>query len=388
MKTMKISKIALAVVGMTAATSAFAITGDARGSAMGGVGVASANYLESSIYNPAMGTKVKESDDFGVMLSVGALAADPDNMEESVDDVSTMVDDFDDFGITPTNDDWNQTLDNLDESVLRGEVSSSLLIAIPTKAVSTTFFTNVNAKVIGTTLVDDADRDYFVNGGVDDLKSETHALVGGTVDIGFAFAKEFTVFDDQALSVGVAPKYQKVYAYYAAETVEDFEDVEFDENDAETSGAFNIDLGVSYTPVENVTLAVAATNLIEQELETNVSGLGGTATYKVAPMVVVGAAYSNDFFTIATDVDLTENEYFEIANIKATEQYARVGVEFDAWEWAQLRAGYAHSMSDFSEDKVTAGIGIKAFGSVGIDVAAEMTEEREVGAVVNLVAKF
>jgi len=69
-------------------------------------------------------------------------------------------------------------------------------------------------------------------------------------------------------------------------------------------------------------------------------------------------------------------------------QFARLGVELDAWHWAQLRAGYSHSMTDYSKDMLTAGLGFTPFGLFGVDIAAQFGEDDHYGVATQFVFMF
>ncbi|MCG3864996.1 MULTISPECIES: conjugal transfer protein TraF [unclassified Photobacterium] len=85
-KLKKLSAVTIILLS-TSSTAAFAFNGaDARGMAMGGTGVASADYLTSGFYNPALATNYKDNDDFGLMLpSVSVSAHDADDLYHKID---------------------------------------------------------------------------------------------------------------------------------------------------------------------------------------------------------------------------------------------------------------------------------------------------------------
>ncbi|MGR5541169.1 hypothetical protein ACPV5V_21695, partial [Vibrio campbellii] len=78
--------------------------------------------------------------------------------------------------------------------------------------------------------------------------------------------------------------------------------------------------------------------------------------------------------------------YFE--QIDYQTQYARIGTELDAWEWAQLRLGYQHSMTDDAEDVITAGMGLKPFGLIGLDLSGSYGKDNNYGVSAQLIMHF
>ena len=64
----KKSILTLSIIGALSASNVSAANkiADARGNAMGNTGVASADYLTSAFYNPALAANFNNEDDFGV----------------------------------------------------------------------------------------------------------------------------------------------------------------------------------------------------------------------------------------------------------------------------------------------------------------------------------
>lgn len=396
----KLSKLSAVtfILLSTSSTAAFAFNGaDARGGAMGGVGVASANYLAAGFYNPALATNYKGNDDFGLMLpSVSFSAHDADDLYHKIDHFQEVNDRLfpeGDLGNykEPSNADkteWKDALNALDNGQIQLDVQAGIAVAIPNHYVSATVFTKAQVSAFVTTYINPDDlKDKNIDNDDYDPKSTVKGLAGGTADLGIALAKSFNLpFKDQTISVGFSPKIQKIYAMKYIDTVSGFDDSEFDAGKDHTEKtAFNIDLGIAYKPLETVTIGLAAQNVIKQSLETNVpisSHLKDkdktTATYLVEPKYTAGVAYDNGMFTVAADIDLNKQRYFEESSYET--QFAHVGAEFNVWDWAQLRAGYSISMTDYAKNMVTAGIGLKPFGAFGIDLAGQYGEDNNYGA--------
>lgn len=90
-------------------------------------------------------------------------------------------------------------------------------------------------------------------------------------------------------------------------------------------------------------------------------------------------------FTTALDVDLTPASGF-ISDSKR--QFAAIGAEFNAWKWAQLRAGYRQNLVSNDGSAFTAGLGISPFDVVHIDVAGMAGTDNNYGAVAQLQFTF
>ncbi len=68
---------------------------EARNDAMGGTGVASANYGSGVLLNPALLAKAKPEDNITVVPAVGVQITDKDNLRDEIDDISDKVDYYD-----------------------------------------------------------------------------------------------------------------------------------------------------------------------------------------------------------------------------------------------------------------------------------------------------
>ena len=68
---------------------------EARNDAMGGTGVASANYGSGVLINPALLAKAKPDDDITLIVpSIGAQISDKDDLRNKIDDISDDVNNY------------------------------------------------------------------------------------------------------------------------------------------------------------------------------------------------------------------------------------------------------------------------------------------------------
>ncbi|MDK9789782.1 conjugal transfer protein TraF [Vibrio sp. D431a] len=366
--------------------SANASLSDARSAGMGGVGAASADYMTASFHNPALAAAHTAKDDFGLLLpSVGVRGRDGDSI---YDKITTFQDAFEAFEQDPTDpankEKWQKALKDLDNATIDVDISAGASIAIPNKFVSTNFFTKAEAVTLAIAQVDESDFD--IDHPSDKIMSTAHGVSGATLDVGFTFAKEFKISKSLPVKVGISPKFQQLYTINYKNTVEGFDKDDFDfENEFEKTSGFNIDAGVSYNLTKNVRFGFYGKNLIAQDIETNES-LGTKATYQVEPEYKAGLAYNSRLYSLALDVDLNERKYFK--EYKYSTQSVRAGGELNAWDWAQLRVGYIHSLTDHQDDLITAGIGLKPFGVFGLDLAGQYGKDNNFGASAQMVFQF
>lgn len=381
---LKLSAVTCALLSIYSPSALSATNGaDARSAAMGGTGVASANYLEAGFYNPALAVNYNKNDDFGLILPTVGVAVNDKN--DLINNIDNFQDVYDRIGVdNVTQEEWQNALKALDNSKLDGEVNVGFAVSIPNKYISMNLFTKAQVNMVVVTDISDEDlaldpNDIDKNSDISQLTSTVTGFAGGTADLGIALAKSFDLpFDGQTLAVGISPKFQKILALKYQDTPAGFDESDFDaEDEYVEKSTFNVDFGLAYKPTTNVTLAFAAQNMIKQELDSNIS-YGSLITYLVEPKYSLGVAYDNKLLTVAFDIDLNKQRYFE--QLDHETQFARIGAEFDMWQWAQLRAGYSLSMTDYANSMVTAGIGFKPFGAFGIDLAGQYGEDNNYGA--------
>ena len=366
----KKSILALSITGALLASNVSAANkvADARGNAMGNTGVASADYLTSAFYNPALAANYKIEDDLGVFIALGATVSDQDDIITTIDD---LQDNIDNNNTTAT----NKNLDELDGAKpLTVNVGLGVAIALPTRIVSSNLFVRGYTEIAGVT--DITPNDY--------TKSNVNLVAFGYAEVGLALANQYMIAGQQ-VSLGITPKYQQMTTYAQRVSVKEFDVEDYDESE-NTKSAFNVDLGAVWYK-ENFRAALAIKDLFSQEIDvSNNQNINGT--YNLDTQVTVGVAYSSDYFVVAIDADLTKQTRFENAYTNDDTQFVRFGIEGNAWGWAQLRAGYEIDLEETLDNSITAGIGISPFDLVSIDLAASYAGENQAGVSANLALTF
>ncbi len=219
----------------------------------------------------------------------------------------------------------------------------------------------------------DGDRIIFQNGDLAadadevDFTSTARFVAVNVTEVGITIAKQvsFGDNDDNVWSFGITPKVQNFDIYDYLYRVDDEDDVDFDDvTDAkESESAFNMDIGVAraFGTEGNFRIGAVARNVIKQELDTP---LGDKV--ELDPQVRVGAAYRWGLIDLAADFDVTKNDAIAFGG---ETQYAMLGAEFNAWNWAQVRLGYRTDMANSGFDSYSVGVGFSPFG-VHVDLAA------------------
>ena len=384
-KTLALMIISVTTFNAHAALQSF----DARSHGMGGVGVASSDYLTASFHNPALAAKYHDSDDFGLLLpAVGAQVFDGTDMIKRADDFSNI---YDNFKADPSDKNGQAVINSLKDfkgnrAFVQGGVGAA--ISIPNKYLSVNLFSKVYADAF--VMTDIADKDLNVSTlDPDNLKSRGVAMGVAIAEGGATFAKSYET-KQGTFYVGVSPKYQHVQTINYSATMDNYTLDDFDNDKYITKDAnINLDAGIAYQMAQGFTIGLSGRNLISQSYETKLND-GIQGVYKMNPVYTVGASFTHPLFTVAVDVDLNENERYESItglnnSVNASDdntQMAGVGLEFNAWDWAQLRAGYQYDITGNTDGQLTAGVGISPFGAVHLDVSANYGGDNQFGAVV------
>ncbi len=386
----------MATTGTASATGYF----EARNSAMGGTGVASSTYGAAALANPALMTHYGERDDFSLILpSVGGQVSDPDHLQDGVDGVRDAWNHYDNAlsAGTVTAGDAQALKDRLmkfRDTGASAQVGAGIVATLPNSVVPFALVVKAwgTASVNGS--VSDHDLQYLddvIAGKVtpsdadkDTLTSKARGRAAVVTDVGVALAREFES-GGVKYSVGVTPKWQRVDTFNYNVTVKDYDRGDFDGNQyRNTTTGFNADIGFAADLNDNWTLGLAVQNIVPRSIDTReVNGI--RETFKIRPQATAGVSWHNSLFTAAADVDLTPGSGF---NGDPHPQYARVGGEFNAWSWAQVRAGYQQSLDHNEGSAFTAGIGISPFDVVHLDLTGLVGTDRTYGAVAQLSVTF
>ncbi|WP_372882961.1 conjugal transfer protein TraF [Psychromonas sp.] len=378
----KITVLAVSIssVLLTSQANAANQVADARGNAMGNTGVASADYLSAPFYNPALGSSFRDNDDFALLLpAFGASIHDSDDSLSVIDDLQASIKNYE-SAITPSlqqADELNGYLDQLDgNQPLRVTAGLGFAASLPSQTVSSNLFARRYIEVV-------AAADVADDSNVEQRYQNSHIdmLAFDYTEIGLSFAKAFTLAGEK-VSFGVTPKYQQLTTYAQRVTVSDFDIENYDESEI-SKNAFNFDLGAVWYK-DNLRTGLALKNILAQEIDAKRNGLQDT--YELKPQATLAIAYTAEYFTVAVDADLTKQTRFKSLNDDT--QFVRFGFEGNAWDWAQLRAGYEMDLEDTLDNSITAGIGISPFDVVSLDIAGSYAGDNQFGASANLAFTF
>ncbi|SIO96415.1 conjugal transfer protein TraF [Vibrio spartinae] len=374
----------LLVVSSGSMAASYAV--EARGDAMGGTGVVSANYLTAPFYNPAIVAIYRKNDDAGMLLpSFGLTYNDPDDISNTIDDVGDLIKNVE-GGDSSQEAQLQSQLDALNGGELKADIGGAIAIGIPNQYISMNLFGKAYAETYVTPSIATTGSSTLDNA----QNSTIDAVSVAVTEVGLSLAK-YQTFLGQHISVGVSPKLQRVYTYVYEASLKNYDLSDIDANSTGET-VFNLDAGLLwfYGPVR---VGFAATNLVSRDITTRLvaSSISGKAdlqySYQLRPLYTVGVGLIGDYASISVDYDLNEEERY--TNFNDNTQMLRVGGEIDILRQLKLRAGYKKNLVYSGSDGVyTAGIGLSLLGLFELDAAVSYTNAHAKGAYVNFLSTY
>ena len=374
---------------------------DARSVAMGNVSVATGGVTTAAFSNPAM-LMVNETDDtFALHIGVGAVFIEDGGITDDIDDFQAIEDQIAALDQTTTADEdalvaalnaQIQVINNLsgDSLLGRGTPNVALVYGGDSFSVAVTaggdaYASGAISNISGATPLDVADvrADILADGDLDYNPTADLEAVGViTQEIGVSIATNATVLG-MDVSFGIKPKVvsAEAIAFRQAVDVVDVEDI-IDDSTQDLGSFTTLDAGVAIGVTESIRVGVVAKNLISETLTVSTNGFNKDIEFDT--QLRVGVAYNNSFMTVAADMDLIETD--PILAEDANKMLA-LGVELNAFDFVQLRAGYQTNMASgaSADDLISAGIGL--WLGFNLDIAAVISED-SVGAFVQTGFRF
>ena len=426
-------------------TTAYAVSFnsfDPRSMAMGGAGVAVANVATAPFFNPAL-LNATHDDDFAIELPIiGVRVHDSDNFVGSMNDFqdnSAILDSDDNFvidsRINSVNSsiqalNWAQAetelrliaddarelskgLSTLSDKAIGAEAGAAIVAGIPSKNLGIALSISGWGAGGGIAHYRDAetlhgladDMDAYAAcidapGGCDlnalsleyvtvangEVTFDTETNVSSTVDIraiqvtefALSFAKTFTL-SGKEFSAGITPKYRKIQVFDYRADVNTADEDDFDAADhTEEYDNFNLDLGIAKEYGNGWRTGFVVKNIIPVTFETRLGN-----DIELSPQARIGLSHQKKWMTAAFDLDLTRNE---AVSFEHDTQFASFGIELNAANWAQIRAGYRANLAESAGSVASVGLGLSPFG-VHIDLAVAGSDD-ELGASMQLGFRF
>ncbi|HDR2461382.1 MULTISPECIES: conjugal transfer protein TraF [Enterobacter] len=372
---------------------------DARSSAMGGVGVASAHFGAAPLTNPALLATSREQDKISLIApSIGAQASDPANLIDGFDDVTTAWDNLEN-ALGSGNE--AEAAGKLADTVagLAGEHANanlglSMVLAVPDDELPVALSVNSWAKGHARALISQSDLDYLddvakgiIIPGKDDLDkltSRAEGMAALVTEYGVTVAHPFTL-GELPVGVGITPKIQRIETWNYNVAINNYDSSDLrDGNWQHQTMSANIDAGFFASVTPEWMVALSAQKLFENKVKTREIN-GYQPAFIIRPELTAGTAWNNERVTLSADIDLTPVSNFQYVD---KNQYAAFGAELRAADWVQLRAGYRLDMRGNDRRVVTGGVGLSAGEAMQFDLTAMAGRDRTIGGVAQFTFHF
>jgi len=386
-------------------TSAYALPygfSDARSVAMGNVSVATGGVTTAAFSNPAM-LMVNETDEtFALHIGAGAVFIEDGGITDDIDEFQAIADQIDsivqnDFSNTAAMlnalNAQTAVLDNLsgDSLIGRGTPNVALVYGGDSFSVAVTAGGEayasgvINVANTVTILESDIIADLGDDGTLNDSlnvgyipSADLKAIGVITQEIGVSIASNVTLLG-MDISFGIKPKVISAEAIDTSLTIDtvDVEDI-IDDSRQDLGSFTTLDAGVAIGVTESIRVGVVAKNLISETLTVNTSEIDFDTQLRV------GVSYNTSFMTVAADMDLIESDPIQTEDAN---KMLALGVELNAFDFVQLRAGYQTNMASGAkaDDLISAGVGL--WLGFNLDIAAVISED-SVGAFVQTGFRF
>ncbi|WP_347331306.1 conjugal transfer protein TraF [Marinimicrobium locisalis] len=361
---------------------------------MAGAGYATGDYADGVVLNPSLGAAHGENDNFALILNGGLIGDDEDELLDGLEELSDYLEELENRttsdlisevgGFDPNNpDDFEQQaralleeeaeeairlLRNVDDRNTNVGASASFVMAFPNDTLSLSVVGKSYLEAAVVSQVDDGDYEYIRNavGKADfdaaQLDSYGNGIGASVSEVGLAMAKSLKTGEDSRLLLGVTPKYMHIATFVYRADVDSFDEDDFDGNDYTVEEKdVNLDLGATYQ-CGDMHYALTVANAFSGEYET----IDPTRTLKLEPRTTTALGYKGSWLTTEASVDLNTSPNFATGE---DTQYARVGAELNAANWAQLRVGFQRDLEDNVADMVSVGVGFSPFNVVNADFA-------------------
>ncbi|MDH4274566.1 MAG: conjugal transfer protein TraF [Gammaproteobacteria bacterium] len=405
---------------------------DARAMAMGGTGVASADFHNAPLYNPALLGAPSKTNVFALGVPFSARFADPNDLQKALTDFKSndyqgkftlASSNFDTalnaYSVTPSVANLNTLVaakSNLASAILGlnngfrsfsdkpAEINESLNAVLSIAGhhwgAALTVGEWAAGGLVGHYAKSDADTlDAIVNslnqwdntatGTLPTLVNFTSPQMQSSVALrgvmviesGIAFGKKQNVGDED-IYWGVTPKVQQINSFDALFSGATLGTVggtatDYLKQNVKKQNGFNLDTGVGYIYERNWRVGATIKNLLPMTYKTALNN-----DIKIVPALRIGGAYQTPRLTGTLDLDITENDP---AGIGDKSRYLAIGGEVDVWI-VQIRAGARTNLSNTRMSSFTAGLGLNLW-LLHADVGA-MVGSNELAAAAQLGMNF
>jgi hypothetical protein len=435
---MKRTTLAVSISLMAMQSHAMDQVFDTRSMGMGGVGVASSNTRNAAFLNPGMLPSNAEDAFAWEIPVVGVRVLDEKDLQSNADALSTSGDNLStalqNFQTAQTNYSNNPSAGNL--SALQSSASSAgtalsgfntelnkvsgkainaggfvgTMLGIPSKSVSFALTVDARAELgaqfnyvaadsatVGTlannlslcgggdtAACTNASAGVDANGNVTGMQSTLDARGVVISEVGIGMARHFDEWG--GFDLGITPKYSKLRMFDVSTLAQQSNGVSTNNSNNENKASmFNMDIGfaknINVTDDGQLRAGLMVKDIAGKNFKTV---LGNDIVIK--PRATAGVGYKTKLTTTGFDLDLVPNKSM-VAGYGSDSQFARLGVELDAWRWAQLRLGYRHDLKGNYKGLSSVGLGLSLLG-LHIDCSYAAAGNTEKAAAIQLGLHF
>ena len=429
-KTLKLLSTTALLVSSSVAMAVPFSSFDPRSMGMGGAGVAVGNAATAPLFNPALLSASREDARFALTIpTIGIRVADPDKLSDSItqfqdgkylDNVSSsvtalntainnaanytgtdpvaaqnLVTAVQNAAVKVSNDTRtvNTQLTTLRNKPITLDGGVATVVAIPGDQLGIAFYANGSvsagglfmygdndyqliqslatkaaswASITQTCLLDPVCRATYAtlpNFSSSDFK-ETGIHARGVVltEMGMAFSSDLGY-----MTWGLTPKIIKAQLYDSLILVNNTNQSQATNDDYKAEYSFmNFDLGIATYDKVGWRTGLVIKNIIPQTLDFKYKQTPLSNPLSLKPLARVGVSHTTSWSTVALDIDVTKNDP---AGFEQATQYTALGIELNAFDWMQLRAGYRMDMVNSDRSVTSVGLGLSPFGIPHFDIA-------------------
>lgn len=356
-------KTLLSIALMGASLPSFATEFHGSLSGVSGAAYATGNYSEGVLLNPSLGAAYNpDKDAFALLIGAGALYNDKDELIDQADELVDLFDEIENSATLDASqaDELKDRLQAIDGDLTVATLGANTVISIPTNLVSMAFIASAQGNLVLTPDVAQSDIDLiddYLNQNPDDLEQELESTITGkgavATEIGVSFSKAFPLEGGNHLLVGFKPKKLEVESIIYSSKVADFDEDDFDADDyTRKADMMNYDLGLTYI-AGNMRYGFVANNLQEKNFKT----IDAQESVSIERQFISSVGYVKGNLKAELAYDLNP---IEAIGLNQDTQMLRAGLEYSAWDWVRLRAGYAKDQKDTFDKTYSFGVGIGA----------------------------
>ncbi len=360
---------------------------DARSVAMGNVSVATGNIATAGFSNPAMLIINENKDAFGLLIpALGVQLIDNGGLIDKADQLRILSDQF---AATPTlaiYDEMALLVQSMDNTSL--DINGSANLALAYAGDEWAFAGTVRGYVSAGGGIFDVNVQPYTGVTTPEPTASFQAVGLLVTEAGFSVATQFNLLG-MDLAVGVTPKnvtVETTITNVISVSALDTNDPIANSTEEELGSFSTLDAGVALKVSDSITLGLVAKNLMTESFTSSVlNPEGNLYTFDFDTHLRAGGAYHNSFMTLAVDMDLSE---IKPLSFEDPSKMLALGLELNAFDFMQLRAGYQTNMASGATDPDLFSAGIGLWLGFHLDVAAVVGSDSSVGAMVQLGFRF